>query len=42
MSGKGVLTYKNGCIYDGCWSKNKVHGEGKMYYSNGDEFDGFW
>lgn len=38
--GKGKMTMKNGNVYDGLFSKNKMQGNGTMTYANGDKYAG--
>ena len=40
--GKGVLTYKNGSVYDGLWERGMKWGQGKMTYASGNYYDGDW
>ena len=35
-NGKGIMTYKNGNIYDGEWKNNEKDGKGIMTYKNKD------
>jgi hypothetical protein len=40
--GKGKITFSNGNIYEGLFSRNKMQGEGTMNYGNGDRYTGTW
>lgn len=39
-SGTGIMTYKNGDVYNGNWNNGKTNGEGVMTCINGDVFTG--
>lgn len=36
------MSYVNGDVYKGMWSKGKKHGKGNYTYSDGDYYDGDW
>ena len=38
----GIMTYKNGDVYNGAWNNDKRNGKGKMTYENGDFYHGIW
>ena len=40
--GFGVMTYKNGEVYEGEWKNDVRSGKGKMTYKNGDVYEGEW
>ena len=40
--GFGTLTYTNGNVYQGNWSRNYINGFGTMNFSNGDSYTGNW
>jgi hypothetical protein len=40
--GFGTLTYTNGDVYQGNWSRNYFNGFGTMNFSNGDSYSGNW
>jgi hypothetical protein len=40
--GFGTLTYTNGDVYQGNWSRNYFNGLGTMNFSNGDSYSGNW
>jgi len=40
--GRGIMTYPNGCRYNGCFVNDKRHGFGKCWYPNGCVYTGFW
>ena len=40
--GFGKLTYSNGNVYQGNWSRNYFNGFGTMNFSNGDSYIGNW
>jgi len=42
MSGFGVYHWENGDAYEGCWLKNRMHGNGKYFKRTGDHFFGIW
>ena len=42
MEGKGVMQYKKGNLYDGCFLKNNMHGYGTFTWNNGDKYQGEW
>ena len=41
-NGEGLLTYKNGDIYDGDFKDGKRHGKGTMTYPDGSKYVGDW
>ena len=41
-NGFGTLTYNNGNVYQGNWSRNSMNGFGTMNFSNGDSYTGNW
>jgi antitoxin component YwqK of YwqJK toxin-antitoxin module len=40
--GNGVITYKNGNVWEGTWVNGKREGKGKMKYSDGNSIEGEW
>ena len=40
--GKGIMTYKNGNVYDGSWKNNTKNGNGVFTWSNGNQYIGDW
>eukprot|EP00579_Thalassiosira_antarctica_P015053 CAMPEP_0201939242 /NCGR_PEP_ID=MMETSP0903-20130614/42824_1 /ASSEMBLY_ACC=CAM_ASM_000552 /TAXON_ID=420261 /ORGANISM="Thalassiosira antarctica, Strain CCMP982" /LENGTH=315 /DNA_ID=CAMNT_0048480717 /DNA_START=48 /DNA_END=995 /DNA_ORIENTATION=- len=40
--GRGIMTYPNGCHYNGCFVNDKRHGFGECWYPNGCVYTGFW
>jgi hypothetical protein len=38
----GVMSYRNGNVYEGYWVDNKKEGEGVETYINGDSYNGEW
>ena len=40
--GFGTLTYTNGDVYQGNWSRNYFNGFGIMNFGNGDSYTGNW
>jgi len=40
--GQGILTYKNGSVYEGEWYSGMKCGKGKMTYSSGNYYEGEW
>ena len=40
--GFGTLTYTNGDVYQGNWSRNYFNGFGTMNFNNGDSYSGNW
>lgn len=40
-NGKGIITYSNGDVFDGCWKNDKIE-NGIMKYSNNSSYEGEW
>ena len=40
--GRGVMTYRNGDVYDGEWNANRRQGQGTMKYESGEKYVGTW
>lgn len=40
--GHGVLSFRDGTVYEGHFDKNQPSGRGRISYANGDEFQGFF
>lgn len=40
--GKGVMTYRNGDVYEGEWVSNRRNGNGTMRYASGERYQGQW
>ena len=38
----GIMTYKNGNVFEGFWKNDKATGLGVMTYNNGDKYGGSW
>lgn len=41
-TGKGVLTWPDGSIYEGWWSMNRANGRGRLIHVDGSFYDGDW
>ena len=39
---EGEMTYANGDVYNGKWTRGKRHGEGEFTLANGDKYLGNW
>lgn len=41
-TGKGVLTWQDGSVYEGWWSMNRSNGRGRLVHVDGSLYDGEW
>ena len=41
-SGRGMMRYANGDIYEGMFVAEKREGKGRLVYLDGSEYDGSW
>ena len=42
LEGEGIMSHRDGHIFDGKFENWRKHGEGKMTYRNGDIYTGVW
>ena len=42
LEGEGIMSHRDGHIFDGKFQNWRKHGEGKMTYRNGDIYTGVW